>query len=142
MGMTIKGFDELDKKLESLGNVGKKVGAKAVREGIKPIVEQMKKDAPKDTGKGAKSLKTTTVKTYRTGTAVARAGINKTNWEKTKHLAYLNYGFENKGLNFTGQRNALSHVGWMSKSFEKSKSKGEKVMREIASQEINKILKG
>lgn len=140
MGMTLKGFDELDKKLESLGNVGKKVGAKAVREGMKPIVEQMKKDAPKDTGKGAKALKTTTVKTYRTGTAVARAGINKTNWEKAKHLVFQHYGYENKGLNMNGKKVTV-HVGWMSKSFEKSKSKGEKVMREIASQEINNILK-
>ena len=138
MSTTIKGFDELDNKLESLGNVGRKVGAKAVREGMKPIVEQMKKDAPKDTGKGAKALKTTTVKTYKTGTAVARAGINASNWEKTKHLYFQNYGY----INHINGKRVKVHIGWMSKSFEKSKSQGEAIMRNVAQSEINKIIKG
>ncbi len=137
MAVTIKGFDELEKKIEALGNVGKKVGAKAVREGMKPVVEQMKKDAPKDTGDGAKALKTTTVKTYKTGTAVARAGINKSNFEKAKHLYFQHYGYE---LKKTGKKVTV-HVGWMNTSFEKSKAKGEKVMREVAQTEIDRILK-
>ncbi len=138
MGMTIKGFDALDKKLDALGNVGHKVGAKAVREGMKPIVEQMKKDAPKDTGDGAKALKTTSVRTYaKTGTAVARAGINKSNFEKTKHLLFQHHGYEHK---VSGKKVTI-HVGWMTKSFNKSKSQGEKIMTNVAQAEINRILK-
>lgn len=138
MGMTIKGFDALDTKLDALGNVGHKVGSKAVREGMKPIVEQMKKDAPKDTGDGAKALKTTSVRTYaKTGSAVARAGINRSNFEKTKHLLFQHHGFEHS----KSGRKINKHVGWMTKSFNKSKSKGEKIMTDVAQAEINRILK-
>lgn len=136
MGMIIKGFDDLDKILDSLGDVSRKVGAKAVREGMKPIVEQMKKDAPKDTGEGAKDLKTTSVRAYKTGTAVARAGINKSNFEKTKHLLFQHHGYE---LKISGKKVTV-HIGWMSNSFNKSKATGEKVIIDVVQSEINKII--
>ena len=137
MASKIKGFDDLDRKLESLGDVGKRIGKKAVREGMKPIVKQMRKDAPKDSGDGAKKLKVTTVKTYKTGTAVARAGINASNWEQTKHLYFQNFTYEN---HINGKIVEV-HAGWMFDSFERSKEKGGKIMRDYAQQEINKIIK-
>lgn len=154
MGMTIKGFDDLDTKLDALGSVGIRVGAKAVRAGIKPILEQMKKDAPSNPSgvsglgftykktKGAKALKVTKVQTYsKTGTAIIRAGIDKTNWDETKHLYFQHYGYENKGLKgrFKGVK-VHTHIGWVTKSFNKSKDIGEKAMIEVAQQEIKRII--
>ncbi len=154
MAMTIRGFDELEKKIEALGNVGKKVGAKAVREGMKPILEQMKKDAPNNPKgvsslgftykktKGAKTLKVTKVKTYaKTGTTIIRAGIDKSNWDETKHLYFQHYGYENKGLKgrFKGVQ-VNTHVGWVTKSFNHKKEEGMKRMTEVVQSEINNII--
>ena len=139
MASKISGFNALDNKLEALGNVGKTIGKKAVREGMKPILNQMRKDAPKDTGKGAKALKVTVVKSYRTGTTVARAGIDKSNWEKAKHLYFQHYGYENRGLNFDGEIVA-TNIGWMNKTFEKSKKEGADVMNTVIEMELSKII--
>lgn len=154
MKSSIKGFDELDRKLDALGNVAKKVSQKAVREGMKPILAQLKKDAPHNstgispTGipyektKGAKALKVTKVKTYaKTGTTIIRAGIDKSNWEDTKHLYFHHYGYENKGLKgrFSGKM-VTNHVGWVYKSFNKSKAEGEIQMIAVMQSEINRIL--
>lgn len=138
MTVKISGFNELERKLDSLGDVGRKVGKQAVREGIKVVVDQMKKDAPKDTGNSAKSLKTTAIKTYpRTGTAVARAGINASNWEKTKSLYFQHYGY----INHINNKKVTKNVGWLSRSFNKSKNEGQKRMVDVAQSEINKIIK-
>ena len=141
MGVKISGFDELDNKLESLGSVSKRIGQTSLRRGMQHSLEQLKKDAPKDTEKSSKALKVTKTKTYpKTGTCVIRAGIDKSNFSKTKNLYFLHYGFENKGLNFTGQRNATQHIGWVTKSFNKSLPKAEKEIVETVQAEIKKII--
>lgn len=138
MSVKISGFEELERKLDSLGNVGQKIGTKAVREGMRPVVDQMKKDAPKDTHQSSKALKTTSVKSYpKTGTAVARAGINESNWSRAKAAYFQHYGYIN---HFNGKRVA-NNVGWMTKSFNKSKENGRKKMIEVAQSELNKIIK-
>lgn len=154
MGLKTKGFDDLDKTLNALGSVGRKVGQKAVREGMKPILEQMKKDAPNNPKgisplgltykktKGAKALKVTKVKTYaKTGTTIIRAGIDKSNWDETKHLYFHHYGYENKGLKgrFEGVQ-VNTHVGWVTKSFNHKKEEGMKRMTEVVQSEINNII--
>ena len=50
MSMNVDGFDDLFATLSSLGSVGDKVGKKALRAGLKPVVKQMKIDAPKGDG--------------------------------------------------------------------------------------------
>ena len=143
MACKISGFDELDNKLETLGSVSKRIGQTSLRKGMRHSLEQMKKDAPKDTGQSSKALKVTKTKTYpKTGTCVIRAGIDKSNWEKSKNLYFLHYGFENKGLNFTGQRNATQHIGWVTKSFNKSLPKAENEIVKAVQAEINKIIGG
>ena len=84
----LEGFDELLNDLERLGDVGKKVGKKAVQNASKIVLEQMKKDAPRsgDNDHGADSLKVTQVKTYKTGTVVSKTGIDSSNWEDAKGL--------------------------------------------------------
>lgn len=140
--------------MNALGDVGRKVGQKAVREGMKPILAQMKKDAPSnpkgvsslgftyEKTKGAKALKVTKVKTYaKTGTSIIRAGIDKSNWDETKHLYYQHYGYENKGLKgrFKGVK-VHTHVGWVTKSFKRTEEEGRKRMTEVVQREINQII--
>lgn len=137
MSIKVKGFDELEKKLESLGNVGRQVSQKAVRSGMKPVLEQLKADAPKDTGSSAKALRVTKTKYYpKTGSAIIRAGIDSKNWDKTKGLYYAHYSF----TNHINDKKVTKNVGWMNKSFEKSKSTGEKEIIKVVQEELDKIL--
>ena len=48
MSVEFSGFDELINDLNNLGNIGNKIGKKAVEEGAKIVLEQQKKDAPRD----------------------------------------------------------------------------------------------
>lgn len=139
MASKISGFDELDNKLETLGNVSKKIGQTALRKGMRHSLEQLKKDAPKDSGDGAKALKVTKTKTYpKTGTCVIRAGVDKTNWERAKHLVFQNYGY----TNHINGKSVSVHAGWVTKSFNKSLPKAENEIVKAVQAEINKIIGG
>ncbi len=48
MSVEFSGFDELINDLNNLGAIGNKIGKKAVEEGAKIVLEQQKKDAPRD----------------------------------------------------------------------------------------------
>ena len=96
MSMNVDGFDDLFATLSSLGSVGDKVGKKALRAGLKPVVKQMKIDAPKGDGSlgiptkvndGYKKLKVLNVKRFKNGTFIGYAGINSKNFEETKGKA-------------------------------------------------------
>ena len=94
MGMELKGFDALINDLNNLGNVGNKIGRKAVEEGSKIVLEQQKKDAPRsgDDDHGADKLDITEIKKYtKSGTVVGRVGISSDNWEDTKGLMYSSF---------------------------------------------------
>ena len=92
MSISFSGFDDLINDLNNLGNIGNKIGKKAVEEGAKIVLEQMREDSPKDSGNdehGADKLKVTQIKNYtKSGTCVGRVGIDSTNWEDTKGLIY------------------------------------------------------
>lgn len=137
MSLDVKGFDSLLKKLDSLGSVGDKVGKKAVRAGLKVVLDQEKKDAPKDSGNSASKLRITNIKQYKGGTVWGKVGIDGKNWEQCKALYYQHYGYINHR---TGDK-VTKHVGWMSESFEKCKSEAEQEMIRAANNEISSILR-
>lgn len=137
MGLDVKGFDDLFGTLDLLGNVGDKVGKKAVKEGLGDILNQMENDAPKDTGNSAKKLDITRLKQYKGGTVWGACGIGAKNWEETKGLWYQHYGYEN---HINGKR-VENNVGWMTSSFEKSKQKAENKIVDVISSELDSILK-
>lgn len=137
MGMEINGFDDLFGTLDLLGNVGTKVGKKAVKAGLDEVLKQMEDDAPKDTGNSSKNLDITTLKQYKGGTIWGSCGISSKNWEETKALWFQHYGYEN---HITGQRTE-TNVGWMTSSFEKSNQKAENKIVDVVSNELDSILK-
>lgn len=140
MSIELSGFDELINNLNNLGTIGNKIGKKAIEEGAKIVLEQQKRDAPRsnDSDHGADKLDITEIKKYaKSGTVVGRIGISKDNWEFTKGLYFNHYGFEH----YKSGEMVNVHVGWMNDSFKKCKEKAAKVMIDIASKEIDKILK-
>ena len=140
MAIKLSGFDELVNDLNNLGAIGNKIGKQAIEEGAKIVLEQQKKDAPRDKNDskhGADKLDITEIKKYaKSGTVVGRVGISSDNWEFTKGLYFNHYGFEH----YKSGRMVNVHVGWMNDSFKKCKEKAAKVMIDIASKEIDKIL--
>lgn len=139
MSVEFSGFDELINDLNNLGNIGNKIGKKAVEEGAKIVLEQQKKDAPRDADNehGADKLDITEIKKYsKSGTVVGKVGISAENWEECKHLYFQNYGYEL----WKNGKMVNTHVGWIDDSFKKCKDKATEKMIEIAKQEIDKIL--
>ena len=139
MSVEFSGFDELINDLNNLGNIGNKIGKKAVEEGAKIVLEQQKKNAPRDADNehGADKLDITEIKKYaKSSTVVAKVGISSENWEEAKHLYFQNYGYEL----WKNGKMVNTHVGWIDDSFKKCKDKATEKMIEIAKQEIDKIL--
>lgn len=140
MGLKLQGFDELIDDLNNLGTIGNKIGRQAVGEGAKIVLHQQKSDSPRDANKndhGADKLKVTQIKRYKNGTTVGKVGIDSTNWQETKHLVFQHYGFEH----YKSKELVDVHIGWMNDSFKKCKDKASEVIIDIASKEIDKILK-
>lgn len=133
-----EGFDSLYKKLQALGNVGNKIGNSVLKEEAEVVLDQQKKDAPRDknsTDHGADNLAIDGIKS-RKGTKSIGIGITQDNWEQCKGLYFQNFGFE---LWKDGQR-IEPHVGWIDDSFEKVKDKVKEDMFNKINGEINKIL--
>ena len=140
MSIEFSGFDELINDLNNLGTIGNKIGRQAVEEGAKTVLEQQKKDAPRDNDSehGADKLEIAEIKKYsKSGTTVGKVGISSDNWESTKGLYFQHYGFEH----YKSGKMVNVHVGWMDDSFKKCKEKATRVMIDVASKEIDKILK-
>ena len=140
MSISFSGFDDLINDLNNLGAIGNKIGKQAVEEGAKIVLEQQKKDAPRDvndSNHGADKLDITEIKKYsKSGTVVGKVGISAENWEECKHLYFQNYGYEL----WKNGKMVNTHVGWIDDSFKKCKDKATEKMIEIAKQEIDKIL--
>lgn len=140
MAIELSGFDELVSDLNNLGSIGNKIGKKAIEEGAKIVLEQQKKDAPRssDNDHGADKLDIAEIKKYsKSGTVVGRIGITKENWESVKGLYFQHYGFEH----YRSGEMIDIHLGWMNDSFKNCKEKASEVIIDIASKEIDKILK-
>lgn len=138
MGIELEGFDSLYKKLESLGNIGNKIGNKALEEGAKKVLIQQKSDAPRsgDGDNGADKLTIDKIKRYKNGTKVIKIGITSENFEDIKHLYYQHFGYE---LWKNGKRYE-PHIDWINSSFEKVKNEVAKDIKDTVENEINKIL--
>ena len=141
MAIETSGFDEFVNDLNNLGNIGNKIGKKAVEEGAQIVLKQQKQDAPRDKNDnehGADKLEIDDIKKYANSESViARIGITKENWQFTKSLYFQHYGFEH----WKSKEMITPHVGWMNDSFKKCKDKATKTMVEVVNKEIDKILK-
>lgn len=134
-GFDLKEFDNMMQKFENLKEKSVKDGKKIVNKAAKVVLEQQKKDAPKKTGKGAKSLKVTETKLYKTA-VYAKIGINSKNWNTAKSLWFQHFGYHNNGLGgIFGGKFVATHAGWMNVSFDKCKDEAYSVMYD----EIKKI---
>ena len=139
MSLETTGFDELINKLNTLGNVGSKVGKKAVKSGLEVTLRQLKADSPKNTGKGANGISITSLKVYKGGSVWGKCGIDSSNWADTKQLWYHHFGYSNKGLKFKGMPIAI-HTGWMTASFNKVKNRAGQQIEDTVLSEIKSIL--
>lgn len=140
MTVNVDGFDDIFSIVEQLGDVGKKAGKKAVKSGLEEVLDQLKEDAPEDKQKSKNELSIQHIRTNKNGSVWGACGIGKDNWDKAKQLWYQHYGYDNHGLNFTGQR-VETNVGWMDKSFKKVEKKANNKMIEVLGTEIDKVLK-
>ena len=148
MSVQFDGIDDLMSTIENLGNIGTRAGKKAIQSGCKIVLEQMKKDAPKDDGDsilpsqnaahGADFLDLQEIK-LRPNYVYGAVGIGSKNWEQTKQFWFQHYGFEDMGLNFRGKPFIKKHTGWVYKSREKCGDKAEDEVIKVLLQEINKI---
>ena len=131
----MKGFDELESKLDALGKVGDKVEKTATKEGAKVVLDHFKNNAPADSGKSRKALKVTSTKKFKSGTW-SRVGINASNWEKCKGLYFQHYGY----THWKSGKQVNTNVGWMTKEFSKVEDKARNVIIREAQKELDKIL--
>lgn len=137
MGIETKGFDELIKKLENMAEEGNRIAKSAVEKGAEIVLEAQRKDAPNDTGEGAKNLSIGEIKKYKTG-VYAKIGITKDNWEQTKHLYFQHFGYYNKGWKMANKpKLVVKRVGWMNESFKKIEDKA----RDAIIDEVKNIVK-
>lgn len=141
MAVKIDGFNDIFSTMEQLGEVGKKAGKDAVKSGLNEVLDSLKKDAPVDKYKSRNKLSIQHIRANKNGSAWGACGIGSSNWEDTKQLWFQHYGYENHGLNFTGQHRIENNAGWMDKTFKKVQKKAEDKMMNTLSSEIDKVLK-
>lgn len=136
MSLEVDGFDSIFNTLDSLGNVGTKIGKSVIKDGLEEVLIELKSEAPKDTGKSAESLQVQYVKNNRNGSAWGSCGIGSKNWEKTKGLWFQNFGYTN------GKTTVTKNIGWMTRIFSKAKNRVYDNMLKKLSSEIDKAMKG
>lgn len=137
--MSDDGFAELYKTLDSLGEVAKNIGKKAVKAGLETAIPILQKEAPKNNESllhQAQFLDIESIKSYKSGNIWGHCGIHKGNWEKTKGLYFQNYGFINHYNNTFVNKN----IGWMQRAFEKCNGKSESEMLRVVAEEVNKLI--
>lgn len=131
--MSVEGFDELIKRLESMGKSGGNIENKALKVGAAIIVEEQRKNAPKDTSNGAKELQVGSIKTAKSKNKYVQVGITPgVNWDKAKGIYFQHHGYRNHRTN-------KYHAAtlWMDKSFLKAKEKAMGEMLSILQRELN-----
>lgn len=141
MAVKVDGFNDIFNVMDNLGDVGKRAGKKAIKSGLEEALGQLKKDAPVDKFHSRDKLSIQNIKTNKNGSAWGSCGIGSKNWNDTYQLWYQNYGYENHGLNFTGQHRIENNVGWIDIAYKKVKKKAEDKIMKTLSSELDKLLK-
>jgi len=130
--MSVEGFDELLKKLESMGSVGGTIENRALKVGAEIIVEEQKRNAPKDTQDGSKELKVGNIRTAKSKNKYVQVGIPPgVDWDKAKGIYFQHHGYKNHR---TGRYHAATL--WMDKSFIKAKEKAMSAMLSVLEKEL------
>ena len=137
----MSGFDDIYSTVEQLGEVGKKASKNAVKKGLEFMLDELKSEAPKDSGDSRKHLSIQNIKSNNNGSAWGSCGIGSDNFDKTGSLWFQNYGYDNQGLNFNGQIRIENNLGWMDKIFKANEDKAEEQMNKTLISEIDKVLK-
>lgn len=122
---TLNGTKNLTKRFTDMSELPGKVKKRLINQSANIVLSQLKQDAPKDTGKSAASL---AIIDGRNGDEYLflDVGIGKKNWEKCKGLWFQHYGFKDKSATL-----------WMTSSFQRSKSKAAKIIRDGLKKEMN-----
>lgn len=131
--MSTEGFDELVRKLESMGKAGNIIANTALKQGAAIILNKQKQDSPKDTTAGSKELKVGKIKTAKSSkNKYVQVGIVPgIDFQKAKGIYFQNYGYKNHR---TGRYHASTL--WIDKSFEKVKEKAMSKVLNILQREM------
>ena len=140
MSLEFEGIDELFKVIEHLGDIGSKINVSsfksALQDGLR-IVQGVAPKAKDGSSNGAKALKVGKVKRYKSGSIWSGIGIDRDNWEATKHLYYQHHGYEF----YKNGKRVDSHVGWMDEATKASEATVLRSLEKNILNELDKILK-
>lgn len=140
--INIEGFDELFKTIDELGDVGNRISTSSLKKAMKPGLDIIKNNAPKDTGGSAKALRIGTVKRYSNGGIQGKMGIDATNWNECKGLWFQHWGYENKGGRGGGYKGKVTkNVGWFNEATDKASDTVLGSLEKEVGSALDKILK-
>lgn len=125
----IEGADELRKALETLPiELQKKVLRKALRRGARPIRDETKRTAPKDTGLLRRSFTVRALKTRSSGLV----GVKITTAGKAPHAHLVELGTQERTQKTTGRRTGRISPGlhFMAKAAETKKDEAVRILSE------------
>jgi HK97 gp10 family phage protein len=128
----ITGADEIIKALDELGpKVEKKILRKAVRKGLKPLLDEAKARAPEDTGKLKQSLTIRAAKSRKRGTIALEVRPNERKFDgEFYYPAVVEYG-----------RSDLEPNPFMAESFKAKADEAKDVALEEIKRGIDEIVR-
>ncbi len=140
--LTIDGLDECLELCESLGQVGTKMEKESLRSAMKPGLQILKYEAPRNSGRGAEALKINKIKKYKSGSLWGSMGIDSSNWEQTKSIYFQHYGYHNWGQNGRWKGMYIDkHAGWYDKALKKMEKPVLDTLELEITKRIDKILR-
>lgn len=140
MSLESDGWEDIQKTIDSLGDVGKKINTTAFKNSLKEGLKIVQDKAPKakdGSTNGAEKLRVGKIKRYKSGSIWGGVGIDKTNWEATKHLYFHHYGYEH----YKSGKKVTPHTGWMDEATKASESVVLGSLEKNILAELDKILK-
>ena len=140
MSLEFDGWEDIQSTIESLGDVGNKINTTAFRNSLKDGLNVVRSKAPKakdGSTNGAEAFRVGKIKRYKSGSIWGGVGIDRTNWEATKHLYYQHYGYEY----YKSGKKIDPHVGWMDEATKASESVVLGSLEKNILDELDKILK-
>ena len=140
MSLEFDGIDELFKVIEDLGDVGNRISISsfksALQDGLR-IVQEIAPKAKDGSSNGAEALKVGKVRRYKSGSLWSGIGIDRDNWEETKHLYYQHHGYEF----YKNGKRVEPHAGWMDEATKASEATVLGNLEKNILYELDKILK-
>lgn len=137
MSIEIKGINNLLKKLNKLSNIEVQ---DAVIEVSKDMEKAIQKEASSFSVK-AEHIKACDPRRYGNSCYID-IGLKGDNFEQWKELYYQNYGFDNYGLNFSGQIHITTHLMWFNESVQSVENDIKRKLKEKVKQQVRECWNG